>query len=103
VRSIFEADSLKVEAETEIAEHNGLLYIPRIFDDRNLNRSLDMIGRQPPAELQPFYQPNRPLRLDISAPGNLNTLCFVQDPLLSEPLGDNDIELEVHANGLNSV
>ncbi|KAI3336843.1 putative polyketide synthase [Xylariaceae sp. AK1471] len=103
VRSIFEADSLKVEAETELAEYNGRLYIPRILDDKDLNKSLDMIGRQPPAELQPFYQPDRSLRLDISAPGKLNTLCFVQDPLLSEPLGENDIELEVHANGLNFV
>ncbi|TGJ82080.1 hypothetical protein E0Z10_g6692 [Xylaria hypoxylon] len=103
LRSIFEAESLKVEVETETAEHNGRLYIPRIMDHKTLNKSLDMIGKQPPPELQPLYQPDRPLRLDISAPGQLNTLCFVDDPPLSEPLGENDIELEVHANGLNSI
>ncbi|KAI0451648.1 putative polyketide synthase [Xylaria acuta] len=103
VRSIFEADSLNVEAETEMAEHNGRLYIPRVFDHKDLNKSLDMIGRRRPAELQPFYQPDRPLRLDISVPGKLDTLRFVEDPLPSDAFGENDIELEVHANGLNFV
>ncbi|KAI1124687.1 putative polyketide synthase [Nemania abortiva] len=100
VKSIGEAESLNLEAETEIAEHDGCLYIPRIIDDRDLNKSLDAIGRQPAPELQPFFQPNRPLRLDISTPGKLDTLCFFEDPLSSELLGENDIELEVHANGL---
>ncbi|KAI0415269.1 putative polyketide synthase [Xylaria grammica] len=102
VRAIFEAESLKVEAETEIAEHNGRLYIPRMFDHRDLNKSLDMIGRQPPPELQPIYQTGRPLRLDVSVPGQPNTLCFVDDPPPPVPLGEDEVELEVHANGLNS-
>ncbi|KAJ8122817.1 hypothetical protein ONZ43_g1083 [Nemania bipapillata] len=103
VKSIFEAESLGVEAETEIAEHDGRLYVPRLIDDKDLNRSLDTIGRRPAAEPQPFYQPDRPLRLEISVPGKLDTLCFVEDALLSEPLGEDEVELKVHANGLNSV
>ncbi|KAI1109794.1 hypothetical protein F5Y14DRAFT_431116 [Nemania sp. NC0429] len=102
VRSIFEADSLGLEAETEIAEHEGRLYIPRIFDHKDLNKSLEMIGRRPPVESQPFYQPDHALQLDIGTPGKLDTLHFIQDSMSSEPLGENDIELEVHANGLNS-
>lgn len=102
VRSIFEADSLGLEAETEIAEHNGRLHIPRIFDHKDLNKSLEMIGKQPPVELQPFYQPDHVLQLDSSTPGKLDTLYFIQDRISPEPLGENDIELEVHANGLSS-
>ncbi|KAI8627782.1 putative polyketide synthase [Xylariaceae sp. FL1651] len=103
VKSIFEAESLNFEAETEIAEHNGRLHIPRIFDDKNLNNYLELIGRQLPVEPQPFYQPGRPIRLGISTPGKPDTLCFIDDSLPSEPLGENDVELEVHANGLNPV
>ncbi|KAJ8131128.1 hypothetical protein O1611_g2501 [Lasiodiplodia mahajangana] len=103
LKSILEAESLNYEAETEIAEHDGRLYIPRVIDDRDLNKSLEMIGKQPATEMQPFFQPGRPLRLDINSLNRLDTLHFIEDSVPPEPLGENDIELEVHVNGLSFV
>ena len=100
-KSVFEADSLQIEAETEYGELDGRLYIPRIYDEPYKNRAMDTMGKEPPTELEPFYQENNPLRLDIGTPGKFDTLRFVHDPSALEPLNDNDVEIEVHANGLS--
>ncbi|KAF5012109.1 hypothetical protein FDECE_1826 [Fusarium decemcellulare] len=52
-------------------------------------------------ELQPFYQPGRPLRLSIKTPGLLDTLRFEDDPQPVEPLGPDEVEVEVKASGVN--
>ena len=89
--------------ETETTELNGRLYIPRLFDEKHKNHSLQTLGKQPQAELQPFSQPDRPLRLDIGVPGMLDTLQFVDDPAPLEPMGQNEVEVEVVANAMNFV
>ena len=90
-------------AETEIAEFNGRLYIPRLFDEKNKNHSLQMHGRQPEPRLEPFCQPGRPLMLNIGAPGQLDTLHFIDDPKHLEPLTGSYVELEVQATAMNFV
>jgi hypothetical protein len=89
--------------ETEATELNGRIYIPRLFDEKHKNHSLQTLRKQPLPELQPFFQPGRPLRLDIGVPGMLDTLQFVDDPTLSTPLGENDVEVKVAANAMNFV
>ena len=100
-KSIFEEEPSF--AETEIAEFNDQLYIPRLFDEKNKNHSLQMYGRQPEPRLEPICQPDRPLMLNIGAPGQLDTLHFIDDPRPSEPLTGKDVELEVHATAMNFV
>ena len=96
-------DEDEANLETEISELNGRLMIPRLFDEKHKNHSLQTLGEQPKPELQPFSQPSRPLRLDIGNPGMLDTLHFVDDPRALAPLGDNEVEIEVLANAMNFV
>ncbi|MCJ1403373.1 hypothetical protein MMC11_006596 [Xylographa trunciseda] len=105
VRRVFYSiyDDDEANLETEISELNGHLYIPRLFDEKHKNHSLQTLGEQSMPELQPFSQPGRPLRLDIGNPGMLDTLHFIDDPRPLEPLGDNEVEIEVLANAMNFV
>ena len=107
LKSMLEADSLEVRAETELAELNGRLYIPRLYDEPAKNKDLDIMndrlkfGKEPMPELQLLFQPENPLRLEIGTPGMLNTLRFVHDDLPQTPLGDSDVELAVQATGVS--
>ena len=87
--------------ESEFAELNGRLYIPRLFDEPHKNHCLQTLGHQPLPELQPLFQPDRPLQLDIGVPGMLDTLRFIDDPQPLEFLAENDVEIEVLANSMN--
>lgn len=51
--------------------------------------------------LQSFYQEGTPLRMTISSPEFLDTLCFVDDECLALPLPDDEIEIEAGASGIN--
>ncbi|KAJ6780946.1 hypothetical protein PWT90_05373 [Aphanocladium album] len=87
--------------ENEIAERDGILYIPRIMANNQLNAKIpDGVGAAP--SLQPLYQPSRPLALRIGRPGLLETLHFSDDLEINlEPLGADDLELEVKASAIN--
>lgn len=87
--------------ENEIAERDGILYIPRIMANNQLNAKIpDGVGAAP--SLQPLYQANRPLALRIGRPGLLETLHFSDDlEIALEPLGADDLELEVKASAIN--
>ncbi|KAI9042421.1 putative LovB-like polyketide synthase [Aspergillus affinis] len=87
--------------ENEIAERDGILYIPRVVAHDQLNARIpNGVGSE--ATIQPLYQPNRPLALRIGRPGLLETLAFADDTeILNEPLGPNDLEIEVKASAIN--
>ena len=95
----FQADFLL--AETEVAERNERLLIPRLYDDKDKNHSLHMQGRKSVPELQHFVQPGRPLRLEVGVPGMLDSLHFVDDPRPFAPLGEHEIEFSVQASAVN--
>ncbi|KAA8649458.1 putative Nonribosomal peptide synthetase [Aspergillus tanneri] len=88
-------------SENEVAERDGILYIPRIVANDQLNSKLpNGVGAEP--TIQPLYQPNRPLALRIGRPGLLETLTFADDAEISnEPLGADDLEIEVKASAIN--
>lgn len=87
-------------AEDEFAVRNGLLLIPRIQVDDNLNRKLPTGGHRQP-RLEPFHQ-ERNLALKIGRVGLLDTLMFEDDEFSQDPnLSDNDVEVEVKASSLN--
>ena len=98
-KSESEAESPNVESE--VCERHGRLYIPRLYDEKPMNHALHVSGRQAPPEPQSFVQPGRPLRLAIGTPGMLDTLHFVDDEKPLATLGENDVEIEVGANGVN--
>ncbi|PLB49865.1 putative LovB-like polyketide synthase [Aspergillus steynii IBT 23096] len=87
--------------ENEIAERDGTLYIPRVVSNDQLNAKIpNGVGSE--ATIQPLYQPNRPLALRIGRPGLLESLTFADDAeIQNEPLGPNDLEIEVKSSAIN--
>ena len=93
----FETEQL----DLEYAERDGLLYIPRVLEDRVNNDNLTASTQVSPPEIQPFYQPGRPLRMHIGTPGMLDTLRFEDDVSTKDPLPSDFVEVEPKAFGLN--
>lgn len=90
-----------LDIDVEYREKNGLLMIPRIAEDHELSKFTAVRSDPTTVEDQPFYQPNRPLRLEIGTPGLLDTLRFVDDTKMSHKIPENYIEIEVKASGVN--
>lgn len=94
-----EADALE---EMETAEQDGAFCIPRYVPDEAMNSSL---ARAVDTDLAPkidnLVQTNRPLKMTIGQPGMLDTLHFVDDDVPSQPLPDEEVEIEVQACALN--
>jgi acyl transferase domain-containing protein/NADPH:quinone reductase-like Zn-dependent oxidoreductase/ubiquinone/menaquinone biosynthesis C-methylase UbiE len=98
-------------AEFEYAERNGVLLVPRIYKDEEHNDmvtgpltatwgDLDATASIP---LEPLFQKNRPLRLEVGIPGHLDTLAFVDDDEHStESLASESVEITPRAFGLSS-
>lgn len=86
----------------EYARRGSSILVPRVERDSVEDKSLDDLepGHSDP-ELQLFQQPGRPLRLELGTPGLLDTLSFRDDPVASEPLPDDIIEIEPKAFGVN--
>lgn len=91
--------------ESEYIEKDGVIYINRLTQAHKFNEVMTASHSDRKAKPQPFggdeNTPQRALKLEISAPGMLSSLRFVDDELYGEPLQDPEIEIEVKAVGLN--
>lgn len=91
--------------ESEYMEDNGVIYIDRLVQTPQFNEVMSGKPSARKAKQLPFggdeSNPKRALKLEISAPGMLSTLRFVEDDIYHEPLRESEIELEVMAVGLN--
>ena len=96
------ASSSKCE-ETEYAEANGQLFIPRLYEQKLVNEVLAEQTNNTVAKIAPFKQPHRPLCLQVQIPGMLDSLRFRDDPEPLLPMAPDDVEVEVKATGLNHV
>ncbi|RSM13828.1 hypothetical protein CDV31_005698 [Fusarium ambrosium] len=87
--------------EDEYTFSDGQLLIPRVHADAKFD---DWVKRAIYAQSMatgPFQQPERPLKLEVETPGLLSSLRFVDDEILSKPLGPFELELEARAYGVN--
>ena len=100
VRSTWEVEE-HIEYEDEIVEANGVLTIPRLFDEEHLNRTLQTIGVTPQPEPQLLSSITRPLVLAIGKPGLLDTLHFIDDVTVLAPLAADEVLIDVKAASLN--
>ena len=100
VTSTWAADE-DAENEDEIVEANGVLTIPRLFDEEHLNRTLQTVGVAPQPELQPLSSIIRPLALTIGKPGLLDSLYFAEDTTVLAPLAADEVLIDVKAAALN--
>ncbi|KAL9595035.1 MAG: hypothetical protein Q9219_006685 [cf. Caloplaca sp. 3 TL-2023] len=90
------------DLESEFRERNGQLCIGRAMPDKELDEMVSTKSTTRAPEIQKLGQlPNRALALTIGSPGLLNTLHFKDDPVFYNPLADDEVEIKVHATGVN--
>ena len=89
--------------ECEYALRSGVFFINRMLPQQQMNDLLTDQNTSAAAELLPFLQQNRPLKLEVGVPGLLDTLRFVDDLAAAEPIDKDDVEIKVEASGLNFV
>ncbi|KAI0132887.1 polyketide synthase [Xylariales sp. AK1849] len=99
--SVFNSSSSSEGYNMEYMERDGILYIPKVVKDDEMNIFVHQQLRESEPELQPFSQKGRPLKMTIGSPGLLDTLHFIDDYTLSTPLAENYVEIQVKAAGLN--
>lgn len=85
----------------EYTEQHGSIYTPRLFDDTTLNTALDENASQPEMALEPFHQPEKPVRMAIGIPGSLDSLYFHDDPNATKLIAGDEIEIDPKAFGIN--
>lgn len=89
--------------ECEYTLRNAMFYINRLVPHKDMNDLLADQSKSAKTELLPFVQPKRPLKLEVGVPGLLDSLRFVDDLDVANPIGDNEVEIKVQASGLNFV
>jgi len=75
------------------------LLVPRVIDDEELNVRLHQESQDSVVYQQPFAQSDRRLKMAIATLGSLDSFYFIDDE--PKPLGDNEVEIEVKATGMN--
>ncbi|GES58268.1 polyketide synthase [Aspergillus terreus] len=80
--------------DTEYSERNGLLLIPRVIENTDLNDALGFRNSQT-SQIEPFHQPGRPLRAVLENHDTLRVLF--EEISQTTPLADCDVRIEVHA------
>lgn len=98
---VFRSDAPPRELDAEFEERSGILYIPRLVEDVQLTKHIASTTQNKNPELQPFDQPDRPLRMFVGTPGLLDTLHFTEDDRSEEALPDDWVEMEIKASGIN--
>jgi NADPH:quinone reductase-like Zn-dependent oxidoreductase/ubiquinone/menaquinone biosynthesis C-methylase UbiE len=81
--------------DTEYAERNGIILIPRVLEDLEANKTMEKINDTENVSAHPFQQVNQPLRLSrkVDEPG------FVSDTLMPDlPIGY--VGIKVYSFGL---
>ncbi|KAL2265959.1 hypothetical protein VTJ83DRAFT_5311 [Remersonia thermophila] len=87
--------------ELEFMERNGAFFTPRIVHDPEMNEYV--FRRTNPSALQEtkFGESGRALKMRMPVAGAPETILFVDDPAVDQPLGGDEVELEVRAIGLS--
>lgn len=87
--------------EEEFAEREGVLYLPRVEADDDLNDQLP-INSQGKTSERPFGS-DQPLSLKIGKVGLLDTLSFHNgNTMANSPLAEDEVEIEVKASAISS-
>ncbi|KAH8430189.1 uncharacterized protein LDX57_007859 [Aspergillus melleus] len=98
----FDVTDSEASQDFEFAEREGVILIPRLHKDFERNQFIAGNGTQTmPPSLEPFKQSNRPLKLQISTTGLLETLTFTDHLDVYEDIDHEDIEVEPKSFGVN--
>ncbi|KAL2061047.1 hypothetical protein VTL71DRAFT_9099 [Oculimacula yallundae] len=96
-------DPSTTSQETEYAERDGKLMIPRAVLQEELSSKIERGNAQRAPVVLPFLDVNRPLKLEVGSLGNLDSLCFVDDHAPSLELDPFEVEIKIKSVGVNST
>jgi NADPH:quinone reductase-like Zn-dependent oxidoreductase len=88
------------EVNQEFLLRRNELWVPRVCPLAKTTRHLNKKAGQFQASPQRLGQ-NRSVRLMTPSPGLLNKLAFEAEPIWHESLAETDVEVKIHAAGLN--
>ncbi|KAF3398157.1 Compactin diketide synthase mokB [Penicillium rolfsii] len=97
--ALWSADNSRCCNDFEFRAKGADLFVPRALTNKAADAFVHNETHEMTISSQPFQQPSRRLKLQISHLGALDTLYFADDVV--EPLADDGIEIEVKATGLN--
>ena len=100
-QKVFLNDTPYGELDFEYLEREGMLYVPRLFEDDKVEDVIVKHGRLPTPEPQPFLQPNRALTLKHDGTGMVSGLYFDDQVTTAFPLANDNIRIVVKAMGVN--
>jgi hypothetical protein len=84
----------------EYAIRNERAMVPRILMEKGMNDLIATYNVAPQPEMAPFKQEGRSLTLSVGTPGRLDTLQFVDDPVIArEDVKSDEVEIEVKGVG----
>ncbi|KAJ5724992.1 polyketide synthase [Penicillium malachiteum] len=84
----------------EFVERDKSIMISRLGELKSVNSMVVSHSGTQPVTI-PFTSSRCPLKLQIKVPGLLDSLQFTEDEETSQPLPDDEVEVEVKATGLN--
>lgn len=92
-----------VANDFEFVEREGALLVPRLVEDHYLQKHItaSTTSSHPKLEVQSFFQDDRVFRLEVSTPGLLDSLHFVEDTTVTTPLAANELTMIPRAFGVN--
>ncbi|OQE44094.1 hypothetical protein PENCOP_c002G01853 [Penicillium coprophilum] len=99
MRAIWPTDETKPSKDLEFKAKGSELFVQRVVEDDTANCFVHNETHDMTISTQPFSQPGRRFKIQIGNPGALDSVYFVDDNPL--PLGEDQIELQVRASGLN--
>lgn len=94
-------ESLAREKDMEFSGRKGLLHIPRLVEDKKLNKYALANTRELTPEIQPFSQPGRPLQMKIKSVGSLDSFYFEDQDVEIHELLDDNVKIQIKAMGMN--
>ena len=100
-RKVFLNDIQPGEHDFEYMERGGIVYVPRLYEDDEVEDLIVKHGRLPTPEQQLFQQPNRALTLKHDGTGTVSGLYFEDQMTSVSSLDKGRIRVEVKAMGVN--
>ena len=97
----FNAATNATDIDFEYAERNGKILIPRLVPDARVNEYIDSrVAKQAP-QLEHFFQPGRPLSLEVGTAGLLETLHWADSVRNSRQLASDELRIETRLEAIN--
>lgn len=99
MEAIWPTDGVEPCKESEFKSTDSSLLVLRAVEDILSNAFIHNENSDMSLSTQPFHQPRRRFKLKIAQPGSLDTIYFTDDDVAE--LGDDSVEIEVQATGIN--